>query len=58
MKMLFEGIGWILIGLEWGCWNREKSIILGHVLGILGIFRGGKGSQDGKTGNKFLLDIL
>jgi hypothetical protein len=43
--------------LEWRCQNREKSNILGHFLGILGIFRGGKRTPNGKFGKFYLLDI-
>jgi hypothetical protein len=48
MKILCEGIGQILRSLEWRCQNRAKSTILGHFLEIFGIFRGGKGSPNGK----------
>jgi hypothetical protein len=51
MKILCEGIGWIPRSLEWRCQNREKSTILDHFWGIFGIFKGGKGSPDGKYRN-------
>jgi hypothetical protein len=50
MKILCEGIGWIPGRLDWRCQNREKSIVPRHILGIFEIFKGGKGTLDGKYG--------
>jgi hypothetical protein len=58
MKILCDGIGHILRSLEWRCQNREKSTITNHLLGIFGIFKGGKGSLDGKYGKFYLINIL
>jgi hypothetical protein len=44
MKILCEGVVQIPRILEWRCQNRAKSTISRLLLGVLGIFRGGKGS--------------
>jgi glycerol-3-phosphate acyltransferase PlsY len=58
MKYCVKG----LVGFQ-GVWSGgakigTKSTILGHFLGIFGIFRGGKGSLDGKYGKIIYFNIL